>query len=221
MDHPLLTACVLVCLVALYAAFATRAQLLLDWPARKVRLRDGSKSSHGPFRALEHTGEKDVGAGPPWPVHLTALLGHGISPLSFFVTVGIWSYAWTAVSKDPDPSRNLPGVVVIAAVVVAFILGRHQWRGSTVSLTTDFAAARAHTARAVAGRIVVDAVPIALMVAASGADRDYVALAMGYSIPTVHALLALLAVIVCKRHYEAAAVALEERRTDTFGELPR
>jgi hypothetical protein len=220
MEEPLLLSSALVCVVALYAAFATRDRLRRDWPARKVRLRDGTRSAQGPFRALEHTRERDVSAGPPWPVHVTALVGHGISPLSFFITVAIWSYTWTAVSGDPDPTRNLPGAWMLAAIVVSFVLGRHQWRGSTVALTTDYAAALAHTSRAVVGRVFVDAIPLALMLAYGG-RADYLSLALGYSVPTAHALLALLAVVVSKRHYEAAAVALEERMTDTFGEIPR
>jgi hypothetical protein len=220
MQEPLLFASALVCVVALYAAFATRERLLRDWPARKVRVRDGSTTAQGPFRALEHARERDVPAGPPWPVHVTALVGHGISPLSFFITVGIWSYTWIAVSRDPDPTRNLPGAWMLAAMVVSFILGRHQWRGSTVALTTDYRAALAHTSRAVVGRVIVDAIPLALMLAYGG-RADYLSLASGYAIPTAHALLAMLAVVASKRHYEAAAVALEERMTDTFGELPR
>ncbi len=220
MEEPLLLAAALVCIVALYAAFATREQLRRDWPARKVRVRDGTKTAQGPFRALEHTRERDVDAGPPWPVHLTALVGHGISPLSFFITVAIWSYTWIAVSNDADPNRNLPGVVMVSAAVVSFVLGRHQWRGSTVALTTDYAAALAHTKRAVLGRLFIDAIPLALMVTFGG-RAEYFTLAVGYSVPTVHALFAMLAVVASERHYRAVAVALEERLTDAFGDVPR
>ncbi|MDP3274917.1 MAG: hypothetical protein Q8Q09_06935 [Deltaproteobacteria bacterium] len=220
MKELLLLGASLVCLVALYAAFATRVQLRRDWPARKVRVRDGSMTAQGPFRALEHTREQEVSAGPPWPVHLTALVGHGISPLSFFSTVSLWIYAWIAVSNDPDPTRNLPAVLMLAAVVVSFVLGRHQWRGSTVALTTDYAAALSHTRRAVLGRVFVDAIPLALMVAFGGRE-DYLPRALGYAIPTAHALVVMLAVIVSERHYRAVAIAREERLTDTFGDIPR
>lgn len=156
-------------------------------------------------------------AGPPWPVHLTALAGHGISPLSFFITVAIWSYTWIAVSNDADPNRNLPGVVMLRG---GGRLGRHQWRGSTVALTTNYAAALAHTKRAVLGRLFIDVIPLALMVTFGG-GADYFTLAVGYSVPTVHALFAMLAVVASERHYRAVAVALEERLTDTFGDVPR
>jgi hypothetical protein len=206
--------------VALYAAFATRAQLRNDWPARKIRVRDGRKTEQGPFRALEHSSERDVGAGPPWPVHLTALLGHGISPLSFFVTVGLWIAASMIFSPGAESHGDLPWLFVPVAMVAAFVLGRHQWRGSTVSLTTDYAAARAHTGRAVLGRIVVDVAPLLLVATSMPNSSDLITFVIGCSIPTVHALLALLAVVVSKRHYEAAAVALEERRLAQFGVVP-
>lgn len=60
MEEPLLLAAALVCLVVLYAAFATREQLRRDWPARKVRVRDGTKTAQGPFRVLSNTRESET-----------------------------------------------------------------------------------------------------------------------------------------------------------------
>jgi|LNFM01.1.fsa_nt_gb hypothetical protein len=207
--------------VALYAAIATREPLRNDWPARKVRVRDGSKTPQGPFRALENTGEREVGAGPPWPVHLTALFGHGISALSFFVTVAIWTMLWTGVVVGNRHDSNSVWLVMLASAAGSFVLGRHQWHGSTVSLATDYVGARAHTGRAVLGRIVADAAPLIVIVASTPNTGDLNAFALGCSIPTVHALLALLAVLVSKRHYEAAAIALQERNSAKSGVVAR
>lgn len=229
-DDLLLTCAAITFGVALYAAFATKDQLRRDWPARKVRVRDDQRSQHGPFRALENVKEKDVSAGPPWAVHLTALLGHGISPLSFFSTCSVaFVTKTTVVSAPSDPLATSavqepvwPWIFAVLTLIVAFALGHYQWRGSTVTLTTRYDDARRHTTIALLGRLVVDVVPISVFLwipPASARSSDLLDFALFGAVPTLHALCAMIAVRASKGHYAAAAIALRERETNTVGQL--
>ncbi len=206
--------------VALYGGAATRGALRRDWPARKVRLRGGA-STQGPFRSIEHVRERDVSAGPPWAVHLAALLGHGLAPVACFSTAAAWFVAFELLSAPRAAFEESSWSGAMVGLVVGFVVGLHQWKGSTVLLSTDYAKARRAALVALAQRVIVDGGPLlAMALNWSKLERGF---ALGFAIfsaPLAHAALAAVAVLASKPHYLAAAVALDERAANRAGSAP-
>lgn len=206
--------------VALYGGFATRVALRRDWPARKVRLRGGA-STQGPFRSIEHVRERDVSAGPPWAVHLAALLGHGLSPVACFSTAAAWMVAFELLSQSRTDFAEFWWIFALNGLVLGFVVGLHQWKGSTVQLSTDYAKARRAALVALGQRLLVDGGPLLVMALWwPSLERGF---ALGFAIlsaPLVHSALSAVAVLASKQHYLAAAAALEERAANRAGSAP-
>jgi hypothetical protein len=106
-------------------------------------------------------------------------------------------------------------------LVLGFVVGLHQWKGSTVQLSTDYAKARRAALVALGQRMLVDGGPLLVMALWwPSLERGF---ALGFAIfsaPLVHAAFTAIAVLASKQHYLAAAIALDDRAANRAGSAP-